>query len=67
MIKTEGGPQVARRRARRRDRRIAERYGCIFVNAANHIRPSKEDSLHLDPQAHAKLAEVVAEVILQIR
>ena len=46
---------------------VADRYGCIFVNAAAHIRPSKEDSLHLDPQAHAKLAEVLAEVILQIR
>ena len=46
---------------------VAERFGCIFVNAAAHIRPSAEDSLHLDPQAHAKLAEVLAEVILQIK
>ena len=48
-------------------RHIAERYGCIFVNAADYIRPSKEDSLHLDPQAHAKLAEVLAEAVIQIR
>ena len=48
-------------------RRIAVRYGCIFVNAAEHICPSKEDSLHLDPEAHAKLAEVLAEAVIQIR
>ena len=48
-------------------RNIAERYGCVFVNAAEHIRPSKEDSLHLDPEAHAKLAEVLAEAVIQIR
>ena len=46
---------------------VAERFGCIFVNAAAHIRPSAEDSLHLDPQAHAKLAEVLAEAVIQIR
>ena len=46
---------------------VAERFGCIFVNAAAYIRPSAEDSLHLDPQAHAKLAEVLAEAVIQIR
>lgn len=46
---------------------VAERFGCIFVNAAAHIRPSAEDSLHLDPQDHAKLAEVLAETVIQIR
>ena len=46
---------------------VAERFGCAFVNAAEHIRPSAEDSLHLDPQAHAKLAEVLAETVIQIR
>jgi len=46
---------------------VAERFGCIFVNAAAHIQPSAEDSLHLDPQAHAKLAEVLAEAVIQIR
>ena len=45
----------------------AERFGCIFVNAAAHIRPSGVDSLHLDPQAHAKLAEALAQAVIQIR
>jgi len=45
---------------------VAKRYGCLFVNAAEHICPSKEDSLHLDPEAHAKLAEVLAGVICGI-
>ncbi|MBO5573273.1 MAG: SGNH/GDSL hydrolase family protein [Clostridium sp.] len=44
-------------------RKIAEKYGCIFVDAAAHISPSEEDSLHLMPEAHAKLAEVLAETV----
>ena len=47
-------------------RQIAERFGCFFVNAAEHIQPSPVDSLHLDPEAHAKLAEVLAETIRSI-
>ena len=39
--------------------------GCIFVDAAAHIKPSTVDSLHLSPEAHAKLAEVLAETIRQ--
>ena len=42
---------------------VANRYGCIFVNAAEYIQPSILDSVHLDPEAHRRLAEVVADVI----
>lgn len=44
-------------------RRIAETYGCIFLNAAAYIRPSDVDSLHLDPDGHRILAEKLAETI----
>ncbi len=46
-------------------RRIAEQKGCIFLNAAEYIRSSEADCLHLMPQAHAILAEKLAELIRQ--
>ncbi len=48
-------------------RDVAERFGCVFVNAAEHIQPSKLDSLHLDPQAHARLAEVLADTVRNLQ
>ena len=47
-------------------KRVADVKGCIFVDAAEHIKPSTIDSLHLSPEAHAKLAEVLGNVILKI-
>lgn len=44
-------------------REVAERYGCVYLNAAEWIEPSKVDSLHLDPEAHRILAERLSEVI----
>ena len=44
-------------------REVAERYGCVYLNAAEWIEPSKADSLHLDPEAHRILAERLSEVI----
>lgn len=37
---------------------------CIFVNAADIVTPSKEDSLHLMPEEHEKLARAIYEVII---
>lgn len=37
--------------------KIAVETGSFFMNAAQYIESSKIDSLHLDPKAHAKLAE----------
>ena len=42
---------------------VAEKYGCVYFNAAEWIKPSKVDSLHLDPKAHRILAERLSEVI----
>ncbi len=45
-------------------KKIADRYDCIFLDAAKHIRPSETDSLHLDPKGHEKLATVLYETII---
>lgn len=44
-------------------RRVAERYGCIFFDAAAHVRASEVDSLHLSPEAHRILSEKLCEEI----
>lgn len=42
---------------------VANRQGCIFVDAAKAVMPSLEDSLHLMPSEHKKLAHKIYEVI----
>ena len=42
---------------------VAEKYGCIFYNAADDIYPSEVDSLHLTADGHRILAEKVYEII----
>lgn len=44
-------------------RKAAEEFHCIFFNAAEYIQPSREDSLHLAPESHARLAEEFCRVI----
>ena len=44
-------------------RAVAERFGCVYLNAAEWIKASEADSLHLDPEAHRILAEKLAEVV----
>ncbi len=46
---------------------VAEKYDCIFFDAAEYIYPSDEDSLHLTPEGHRVLAEKLAEVIKNIK
>lgn len=38
---------------------VADRNGCIFLDAAQAARPSEEDALHLMPEEHKHLAEAV--------
>ena len=42
---------------------VADRNGCIFFNAAQYIKPSKIDSLHLDPDAHEIFAKELSLLI----
>ena len=48
-------------------RKTAEKYGCIFFDAAKYIKPSVEDSLHLSPEAHRELAEQLYKVLTENR
>lgn len=42
---------------------VAKRNNCAFFDAAKVVKPSKEDSLHLMPEEHAKFAKVMCECI----
>lgn len=44
---------------------IAEKYGCKFLDANEHIKSSKIDGFHWDESEHAKFAEAVAKIIIQ--
>lgn len=44
-------------------RPVAERNGCVFFDAAEYVKPSEEDSLHLTPEGHAVIAEKLAEIV----
>ncbi len=47
-------------------KKIAEKYHCAFINIAQYVKPSKTDGYHLDPEAHKKIAEVLADKIKTI-
>jgi|SRR3989344_1454291 len=44
-------------------KKLAEREGCLFVNIASHVIPSQKDGLHLEPESHRRIAEVLASKI----
>lgn len=43
---------------------VAKKQGCLFLNAAAYCRPSGQDSLHLMPEEHEKLAQAVCRVLM---
>ncbi len=42
---------------------VARKYGCSYQNAAEWVRASEIDSLHLDPEGHRIMAEKLAEAV----
>ena len=40
-------------------KKVADKHGCMFLDAKLYIKPSVEDGLHLDPAGHKGLAEAV--------
>jgi len=44
---------------------LAGMYGCTFVNAAEHVKVSDVDGVHLDQEGQRELGRVLAEVIKQ--
>ena len=45
--------------------KIAERNGCLFLNAGDVAMTSDADGEHLDEEGHAALAEAVARILLE--
>jgi len=37
-------------------RKIAEKYGLVFVNLQEFVKPSKKDGYHLDPESHKTIS-----------
>ena len=42
---------------------LADKNGCVYLNAAKIVTASKVDSLHLDPKSHKMLAEELAKTV----
>lgn len=47
-------------------RQVAEKYGVAFLDAAQFVRPSEVDCLHLDESGHAVLGAAIARAIEEI-
>lgn len=60
-----GAPEKSRRLAGCY-REVAQRYGCSFLDAGQHIVSSDLDGIHLDPTQQQKLGRVVAEQVKAI-
>lgn len=43
--------------------KVADKNACDFINLAEYIKSSKEDGLHLEPEAHAKIAQLLFDKI----
>ena len=44
-------------------KKVADKHGCMFLDAKLYIKPSVEDGLHLGPDGHKGLAEIIAKTI----
>lgn len=47
-------------------KKVAEEFGCIFFNAAEFIKASTVDSLHLSAEAHAVFADELSKTVRKI-
>lgn len=46
--------------------RIAEKYGCYFLDAALYAKPSDADGIHFTPESHMSLGKAVADKVREI-
>jgi lysophospholipase L1-like esterase len=44
-------------------RRLADTLGCAFLNAQDHVRPSRTDGLHFDAASHLALGRAIAAAV----
>jgi lysophospholipase L1-like esterase len=47
-------------------KKLAERYGCIYVDWNDEIKPSELDGLHYSPQSHEKISKIFTEIISNV-
>lgn len=45
---------------------MAQEYGCEYINAAQHAKPSEIDCVHMDEESHMRLAQAMARKIKEI-
>lgn len=46
--------------------KIAKKYGLVFVNLQEFVKPSKKDGYHLDPESHMSIANKLEKVIKNV-
>lgn len=46
--------------------KVSKNYGCYFLDAAQYVKASELDCIHMDPENHHKLAEVLSREIKRI-
>ena len=46
-------------------KQLADMYGCIFVDAAEHVKASDIDGAHMESEDQRKLGKVLADVVLK--
>lgn len=46
-------------------RKLADMYDCSFLNAAEHVKASDKDGVHLDPESQRVLGKKIAEHVKQ--
>lgn len=61
------GAQEKSKQLGREYKKVATAAGCEFIDLALHVSPSKIDGYHLDPETHAKIVEILAEKINEIK
>jgi lysophospholipase L1-like esterase len=47
-------------------RRLADMLGCAFLNAQDHVQPSRTDGLHFDDAGHLALGRAIAEAVAKL-
>lgn len=43
-------------------RRVAEQYGCAFIDAGEHIQASEVDGCHFSEEGHERLADIIVKI-----
>ena len=46
-------------------KQLSDMYGCIFVDAAEHVKVSDADGVHMDGDAQKELGKVLADAVLK--